>query len=327
MLGLNGTSGVFNHTILAITLVIYFIMVPIVSFLSVIFLDFEIYKNNYQFQKKHSIYIIVIIISIILSILSIRGNYLFDLSTVSNTYSQGIFNTWYIIIIFTVAFLGFFSNPKVGRVKKVDLIPLILFILSPILAIIFLLIFKKTNLVWNALTISLLISYIFAQLKIANTDYLTGLFNRREFEYQLAKIKTTGNKNEHIFGMIIDLDDFKNINDLYGHVEGDLALVKIGDILKNSVRKYDFVSRIGGDEFAILLSAKDSEVVELIVDRMNENIIAFNQESQYKFNLKISYGYDYYDEKKFPTVIDFFNHIDMKMYNQKNNENKTKRLN
>ncbi|MFA6801259.1 MAG: hypothetical protein WCR19_04025, partial [Acholeplasmataceae bacterium] len=71
MLGLNGTSGVFNHTILAITLVIYFIMVPIVSFLSVIFLDFEIYKNNYQFQKKHSIYIIVIIISIILSILSI----------------------------------------------------------------------------------------------------------------------------------------------------------------------------------------------------------------------------------------------------------------
>jgi diguanylate cyclase (GGDEF)-like protein len=120
--------------------------------------------------------------------------------------------------------------------------------------------------------------------------------------------------------MIIDLDDFKKINDIYGHREGDSALVEAGTIFKSSVRAKDFVSRIGGDEFAIILSAKDTNVVENVVERIEENLETFNQANDYKYNLKISYGYDYYDEAKYATVIDFFNHIDAKMYKQKNTE-------
>ena len=201
--------------------------------------------------------------------------------------------------------------------KHNDLTPLILFVLSPTLAMVFLLIFQESSLMWNAITISLLISYIFVQIKITNTDFLTGLFNRREFEYQLQRIKNNSNKNEKIFGMIIDLDDFKEINDEYGHNEGDYALIEVGQILKSSVRKQDFVSRIGGDEFAILLSAKDEDVVENVVCRIKSNLEDFNINSSNKYNLRISYGYDFYDEESYDTVIDFFNHVDTKMYTQK----------
>ena len=94
----------------------------------------------------------------------------------------------------------------------------------------------------------------------ANHDSLTGLINRRAFEQVLERTihNRRGNSNQHVL-MYIDLDHFKSVNDRDGHQAGDVALRRVSDITQYCIRDGDFLARIGGDEFAILLSNCDLE--------------------------------------------------------------------
>ncbi|MEX2516657.1 MAG: EAL domain-containing protein [Gammaproteobacteria bacterium] len=87
----------------------------------------------------------------------------------------------------------------------------------------------------------------------ASHDMLTGLANRREFEKRLGRLleSTRAGEHEHIL-MYMDLDNFKVVNDICGHVAGDELLRQLGDLLKTQIRRGDTVARLGGDEFGLL---------------------------------------------------------------------------
>lgn len=86
----------------------------------------------------------------------------------------------------------------------------------------------------------------------AMTDSMTGLLNRGAFEDEFnIKVKAHSTSEEHAF-ILIDIDNFKNINDTYGHQKGDKVIRIVADILKKSFREDDLVARLGGDEFAIV---------------------------------------------------------------------------
>jgi diguanylate cyclase (GGDEF)-like protein len=319
ILELSGVNGSLVNIILIIGKMLYLVCVPILSYLAALYLEFELNSSKWVFKRKHIMYVIVFLISIVFIILSIDGHYLFEITS-NNIVERGFLSSYFVFIIFVTTLISLFMTIKKNRIlDKKDMLALSSFLLPITFAIGMYFISDKTNLILNSFVISLLISYTFTQIKITSKDFLTGLFNKREFEYQLEKIKHNSRKNEKIYGMIIDLDDFKKINDEYGHREGDSALVEAGTIFKSSVRAKDFVSRIGGDEFAIIFPAEDTEVANQIISRIHENLDDFNKNSNYKYDLKISYGYDFYDETKYPSVIDFFNHIDSMMYQQKNN--------
>lgn len=86
--------------------------------------------------------------------------------------------------------------------------------------------------------------------KMALRDPLTGLFNRRHFDDELARLLKTGTD---VSLFLLDLDNFKTINDTYGHPGGDEVLKSLASCINRTVRKGDIVCRIGGDEFAVLL--------------------------------------------------------------------------
>lgn len=89
--------------------------------------------------------------------------------------------------------------------------------------------------------------------KIAVTDYLTTLNNYQSFHNYFNKVKTKSVKyKDQMCLTLIDIDNFKIINDTYGHVAGDQVLREISRILKTSIRETDFVARYGGEEFAIV---------------------------------------------------------------------------
>lgn len=107
---------------------------------------------------------------------------------------------------------------------------------------------------------------------LAFHDPLTGLLNRAEFfsrvETAVARAQTTG---ECLACLLIDLDDFKPVNDEYGHAAGDLVLVEVANRMRSQVRSTDLVARLGGDEFAVFLEGGSSDK---LVDRLPERIEA-----------------------------------------------------
>ncbi|HWI70429.1 MAG TPA: diguanylate cyclase [Baekduia sp.] len=104
---------------------------------------------------------------------------------------------------------------------------------------------------------------------LADHDALTGLLNRRGFEAALAAhigyCRRTGPRGAL---MIVDIDNFKSINDEHGHAVGDSAIVSVADVLAGEVRDHDIVARLGGDEFALLLTGTDTSDAHAIADRL-----------------------------------------------------------
>lgn len=96
---------------------------------------------------------------------------------------------------------------------------------------------------------------------LAATDPVTGLMNRRGFEKFFAQelARTRRHKTPGSVLMLFDLDKFKEINDTHGHQAGDACLKKVGEFLQSRLRALDGAARIGGDEFAVLLSHTDPE--------------------------------------------------------------------
>lgn len=127
---------------------------------------------------------------------------------------------------------------------------------------------------------------------LAYRDFLTDLPNRRFVQDHLKKSLALFDRNEKAFAvMMLDLDDFKGINDRMGHDVGDEVIIEFGRRLQNSVREIDTVARLGGDEFVILLTEVESEEnVEQVVERIEREISSPWEISGYHFQLTSSIG-------------------------------------
>lgn len=129
--------------------------------------------------------------------------------------------------------------------------------------------------------------------KLATRDLLTGLYNRNFFnETILRDIKKAERKNERLCVYLIDVNNFKKINDTYGHLHGDGVLQECAGILKKSVvRKSDFLCRYGGDEFIIITPEHACEADSQILRRIEKHLAEWNNNySSFSYSLSVSIG-------------------------------------
>jgi diguanylate cyclase (GGDEF)-like protein/PAS domain S-box-containing protein len=104
---------------------------------------------------------------------------------------------------------------------------------------------------------------------LAQHDALTQLFNRRRFDEELARLLAHSQRYHAPFALfILDLDNFKQVNDTRGHLAGDGALKAIGEILRKNLRTSDVAARLGGDEFAVLLAEGDAHAAERVAGKL-----------------------------------------------------------
>jgi len=109
--------------------------------------------------------------------------------------------------------------------------------------------------------------------EMAFTDSLTGLYDRRYFKIKLDDEFQRAKRYNKPFSIVMaDLDNFKNINDSFGHAEGDKALTKIGNYLQESIRTVDLVARYGGDEFVLFFPEKDKDAAFNLSERLRKKI-------------------------------------------------------
>lgn len=155
--------------------------------------------------------------------------------------------------------------------------------------------------------------------KLAYYDFLTNLPNRRLFNDRLNQVIATSKRRDTRFAvMMLDLDDFKKINDQMGHDVGDKVLIEFGERIKFSIREVDTVARLGGDEFIILISHFDDETnINRIVDRIEKAIAKPWRICDHTFSIKSSIGVAIPTFKGF-TAQQILNKADECLYHAKN---------
>lgn len=174
--------------------------------------------------------------------------------------------------------------------------------------------FYGVSIVWASVGIGL--AGVFNALKneIIFRDKLTGLYNRAYFDQLLAG-KGRG-MSHYVTGIMLDMNDFKSINDRFGHATGDEALIVAADIFRMTVGTLGSVIRYAGDEFVILLNTMDEIEVEMIINNVRVAFEEFNQTSHKPYRLSVAAGYAVLDLKN-QSMNDFMNAIDRKMYEDK----------
>lgn len=164
--------------------------------------------------------------------------------------------------------------------------------------------------------VGLFILYVRVQSVNVSVDQLTGINTRGALEIELRRRINHGSKS--VFSAImIDVNDFKNINDSYGHQTGDRALAILADVLQRSARSGDFVARYGGDEFFVLSDADSQEALESMVRRMRRALADVNEFENLPFELKASFGYVIYDPVKDTDADEFIARADELLYEEK----------
>lgn len=143
-------------------------------------------------------------------------------------------------------------------------------------------------------------------------DILTGLYNRNFFEEEMKRLS----KERHApMGVLVcDLDGLKFINDTLGHEYGDKLLKKTSSLLKQNFRSSDIVARIGGDEFAVLLTETKPEIVEQMIKRLRETVENYNN-SNPSIPISLSMGYSLNGGRE--DIQQIFREADDKMYREK----------
>jgi len=152
----------------------------------------------------------------------------------------------------------------------------------------------------------------------ANLDPLTDLFNRRSLERALKEFFTLCKQSKMSFSLVlIDLDDFKYVNDNYGHHVGDLVLAKVAKVLRTSMRAKDILGRWGGDEFMAIMPNTDLENAKKVVERIKSQLEKMEILAEGKrFKVFISAGVVQCGEN-FQSWLDMIKETDRVMYENK----------
>lgn len=133
--------------------------------------------------------------------------------------------------------------------------------------------------------------------RLATVDPVTGLFNRRYFESRLvAEVERARRQQQDLALLMIDIDDFKRINDTRGHLDGDRTLHDVADLLRQSVRIFDVCARFGGDEFAIVMPGASASVAMQVAERIRARVVRhFGHES---LRVTVSVGGGMFESEK-----------------------------
>lgn len=153
----------------------------------------------------------------------------------------------------------------------------------------------------------------------SNHDPLTGLHNRRYFNEMITYEEGRSERHHHEFSVLmLDIDDFKEVNDTYGHVCGDSTLVAVSEEIGRIMRRGDIATRIGGDEFAIILTETSKEGARIVAEKLRLRIgdMSFTNPEGKDFHITASVGLVTYPEDGL-SIADLMSGVDIALYRAK----------
>ncbi|MCK9574359.1 MAG: GGDEF domain-containing protein [Clostridia bacterium] len=317
-----GQTGLFITIISYIANILLFTFAALLTAKIATFVQYSADFDEKEYKNIRNISCLSTGFVLLLSISSVWLGWIFKLDA-NNNYSRG--NLYFLIVIgvlFPLIYVCFNLIRKhlksfniVARSNKLLALLIIINIIFPVLFV-FLQGKGITNFatLYPFIAISLLLLHLMIMSSNAGTDFLTGIQNN----YGIQKYFSIFPKSISSYFAIIyfDLNDFKSINDIYGHKEGDEVLKAFAHILAREIKSSDLVARPGGDEFIIGAILKAPEEIKYIINNIQTDIDAHNQMLK---NYKISFSYGVCINEPHKTIDKDFmiRDADKKMYKNK----------
>ncbi len=294
-----------------------FLMNPIIPSLWVAYVHLYVFCD--EKKTRHLIYFLcaINVIYIITLIVSQFYGWFYYIDS-KNIYHRGeffIFPALITIFLLLAAFAIVTINHR--KLNKKSFFSLIFFSIPPSISILLSIRFYGISLMLNSVVFSLLVVFLNIQNYSMYTDHLTDVNNRKKLDAYLRKKIKSCTAEKGFSAILIDINDFKYINDTYGHSIGDQALETAAKLLKSCLREDDFIARFGGDEFCIILNISDKDDLEAMVCRIHSTTEAYNIIESHLYSIEFSMGYAVYDKNLYAEAADFLKHIDTLMYQQK----------
>ncbi|HCJ94909.1 MAG TPA: hypothetical protein DHV69_06855 [Sphaerochaeta sp.] len=162
---------------------------------------------------------------------------------------------------------------------------------------------------------------IMGELKIlAEHDGLTGILNRSTLESYLELLMDQGEEPNRCMVNMVDVDDFKSINDTYGHATGDSVLIHLANIFSSLIREHDQVGRWGGDEFFFIVRNVSSDEAAKLIQRIHTAVATYDWAARLgvaDLKVRISSGYAFGNGKE--SIRDILREVDLNLYTAKQN--------
>ncbi len=168
------------------------------------------------------------------------------------------------------------------------------------------------SVLWLGAAIGLASAYISQLDERSAIDELSGTFSRHYLNRYLAYVSAKKREAESIVGIMLDINDFKSINDNFGHISGDDAIITVGKLLKSVAPSDAVVFRYAGDEFVIIMNYTSDEDVNEFIEKINLKSGEANSSSNTDYSISFAAGYAVYAQNDTP--IDFLRKMDEAMY-------------
>ncbi|MCE5344192.1 MAG: GGDEF domain-containing protein [Eubacteriales bacterium] len=299
-----------------------FIINPLIACLWVFYCDLRVHGDERGLIRRAPLYCFPLILNVALVIVNCFIPVAFSINEANQYHREPLFLLYF--LVFYVYLVGaivilmrkwkHYESPAERR----DLIFMMLFSVPPILGGIVQGLIYGTSLTWPSTIISFVIVYINVLNRQISTDALTGLNNRRMLKRYLDMETNFAETDSTLFLIMLDMDNFKQINDTYGHAVGDRALTQIADILKSLCgHRNCFLSRLGGDEFTIVGKDHDDQTLNEMLSEIEKRIAEFNASGVEPYQLSVSAGFARFKSVQADTTDALLIAADRSMYSVK----------
>lgn len=278
--------GNFNFILNYVFNFVLFIVSPSVACFWVAYIHYKIFGDKQRIRKNFW-FLYPIFISSLLALINIFFPIVFKVPVETNLFERLPllplnFMMAYVMVIYSVI-LTFKHRSKL---KRTVWIAVLLFVVLSIFASLLQLFNYGLIVMYPTLALSIIVIYLFLETTSASTDYLTDLHSRSRFDEFLAnKVE----RNEEFSVLMLDLDDYKEFNDVHGHIVGDRILIMFSNLMKKVFGDKALAARYGGDEFVVVVSDQD---VKTIVGYKEDLKIEIEESKDPIFQtVRFSFGY------------------------------------
>ena len=286
----------------------------------VIFADYKVFEDMNRIKRIYP-FVAIPALLIIIGCLANLVTPVFFVVDEHNVYQRtDLFIIPYAVTYFYLSYGVILIYSCRKKVHKYLFLPAILFMIPIMIGSLLQFFFYGYSLVWLGVSIGMVSLFINVQNEASYVDVLSSLYNRQYLNNVLLTYSEKRDKDSTLVGIMLDIDNFKSINDKFGHVVGDDAIFTAGKILRASVRDKGKVFRYGGDEFVILMDIKNAQNSQKEMTDMMDSIetksALCNESGEKPYKINFSFGCSVF-QNQHDSIDDFLKKIDASMYEDK----------